>query len=150
MSGLLVAGLCAASDAVKDKASEIRPGGSGTLEVRVEGVESSKGLVYISVYLDENGYPDDYELAYARETLAAVADEPLELRLDDVPAGWLVVSVLHDADENNKLSFSFLGMPKEDYGFSNDAKGAFGPPSFDKAAIWLEAGSAGQVTIKLN
>ena len=29
------------------------------------------------------------------------------------------------------LDTGFLGIPTEDYGFSNDAKGTFGPASFD-------------------
>jgi uncharacterized protein (DUF2141 family) len=47
--------------------------------------------------------------------------------------------VLHDENENSKMDFNFLGMPLEGYGFSNDASGTFGPPSFEDAAFRLKA-----------
>ena len=40
-----------------------------------------------------------------------------------------------DANENEKLDTNFLGIPKEQFGFSNDAKGSFGPPSFESASF---------------
>ena len=33
-----------------------------------------------------------------------------------------------------------MGIPKEGYGFSNNAAGLFGPPSFDKATVQLASG----------
>jgi len=41
------------------------------------------------------------------------------------------VSVYYDLDENGELNTGFLGIPSEPVGFSNNAKGSFGPPSFE-------------------
>ena len=37
------------------------------------------------------------------------------------------------------LDKDFLGMPTEQYGFSNNARGRFGPPPFARAAFTLNA-----------
>jgi uncharacterized protein (DUF2141 family) len=43
----------------------------------------------------------------------------------------------------------FLGIPKEPYGFSRDARGKFGPPGFEDAAIEVrdEGDGAGEATV---
>ena len=39
--------------------------------------------------------------------------------------------------ENHDFDQGIFGIPLEDYGFSNDARVFFGPPSFDDAAFEL-------------
>ena len=36
------------------------------------------------------------------------------------------------------MDTNWLGMPKEGYGASNDAKSSFGPPKFDEASFSLD------------
>jgi uncharacterized protein (DUF2141 family) len=43
--------------------------------------------------------------------------------------------VYQDENANGQLDRNFIGIPKENYGFSRDAAGKFGPPGFDDAAI---------------
>jgi uncharacterized protein (DUF2141 family) len=44
-----------------------------------------------------------------------------------------------DSNKNEKLDTNFFGIPKEQFGFSNNAKGRFGPPSFESASFELDA-----------
>lgn len=41
----------------------------------------------------------------------------------------------HDRNVNEKLDKNALGMPTEPYGFSNNPKRGFGPPSYEEAAV---------------
>jgi uncharacterized protein (DUF2141 family) len=59
-----------------------------------------------------------------------------------VPAGTWAVLAWQDENGNNELDRNLIGIPKEPYGFSRDARGKFGPPSFEDAAIEVGAGSA--------
>jgi uncharacterized protein (DUF2141 family) len=52
----------------------------------------------------------------------------------DIPAGTWAVLAYEDANDNGELD-RMLGIPKEDWGMSRDAKARFGPPSFEDAAI---------------
>ena len=40
----------------------------------------------------------------------------------------------HDENSNEELDTNFIGIPKEGFGFSNDAFGKFGPKKFKE---WL-------------
>jgi len=42
--------------------------------------------------------------------------------------------VIFDENMDGKMN-SFLGIPSEAFGFSNNVKGLFGPPSFEKASF---------------
>lgn len=49
--------------------------------------------------------------------------------------GHYAVSAIHDEDDDGKRSRNILGVPRERYGFSNDARAALRPPSFDSASF---------------
>lgn len=121
---------------------------AGAVEVRVEGVASTEGMIYASIFLSAEGFPGDKSMAFAYRAVPA-QDGSVVLIFEEVPAGEFVVAVLHDADANEELSFNLLGMPKEDYGFSRDARAMFGPPKFEKAAVSLEAGESKTLTVKI-
>jgi uncharacterized protein (DUF2141 family) len=45
--------------------------------------------------------------------------------------GKYAFKYFHDENNNNKkMDTNVIGIPKEGYGFSNNAKGRFGPPDF--------------------
>ena len=49
---------------------------------------------------------------------------------------------------NNKMDSNFLGIPKEDYACSNNAKGFMGPPKWEDAKFEVKNETINQ-TIKL-
>ncbi len=57
------------------------------------------------------------------------------------------VSAFHDENENEKIDLSFIGVPTEVYGFSNNARGTFGKPPYDETLIDLTSNKS--ITIKL-
>lgn len=59
--------------------------------------------------------------------------------LTGLAPGRYAIAAFHDTDGNGDLTLWPFGLPKEAYGFSNDARGRFGPPTFEAAAIDLPA-----------
>ena len=57
----------------------------------------------------------------------------------EIPAGNYAIGIFIDTNANEALDRNFLQIPTEQYGFSNNAKGRFGPPSFADAAFNLES-----------
>ena len=55
----------------------------------------------------------------------------------NLTTGEYALAIYHDENSNGKLDSNFLGMPTEDYVFSNYATGNFGPPSFEDAKFTL-------------
>ena len=66
----------------------------------------------------------------------------------ELPDGTYAVGVFHDVDGNQALSKNFLGIPEEPFGFSNNVRGRFGPPSFMEASFSLTRDLA--ITIALD
>jgi uncharacterized protein (DUF2141 family) len=111
------------------------------LVVVIRGVDSAEGELQIEVY----GEPQRATFPYAdRGVLAEVRIQARTLQppgkqasvsFGDLAPGSYAVSVIHDANGNGDIDLNMLGMPTEGYGFSNDAHGTLGPPSFDAAAV---------------
>lgn len=106
-----------------------------TLTIEVRNLEA-EGAVYLALYDD----PEDWMRAPARQATAPVSDAPrLEFVFEDIEAGTYAVALYHDLNGNGKLDSGTFGIPKEPIGFSNDARGRFGPPGFE-ACGFLVAG----------
>lgn len=54
-----------------------------------------------------------------------------------VKQGTYGIKIFIDKNNNNKFDFNIVGIPKEQYGFSNDASALLGPPSFKNASFDL-------------
>jgi uncharacterized protein (DUF2141 family) len=110
---------------------------AGALSVSVKGVLNTNGHIIVSV-CDKQRFLKHCALSVSSVTA----------RLDDVPTGRYAISVLHDENDNQKMDRNFIGIPKEGYGFSRDAKVVAGPPSFDDAAFDVAA-APGEQTLSL-
>ena len=55
------------------------------------------------------------------------------------PRGWTRPQRHHDRDASGALERNGFGAPREPYGFSNNARGRFGPPSWGKARFRVAA-----------
>ena len=65
---------------------------------------------------------------------------------EDIPPGTYAMAVVHDENMNGKLEMNWLGIPSEGYGFSNNAIGLLGAPSFS-AAIFRYDGKNLELTM---
>lgn len=103
---------------------------AGTVEVRVTGVDNELGKVQVAL-CDKETF-----LKQCRYSASAPA-RPGEnvLKVENIPAGTWAVLSFHDENANGELDRNLIGIPKENYGFSRAARGTFGPPSFEQAAI---------------
>ena len=112
------------------------PASAATVEVRVTNVAGGKGKVNVAVcdrerFLKQCPYSASVP-PVAGETVVAIRDIP--------PGTWAVLAY-QDENGNSQLDRNFLGIPTENYGFSRDAVGRFGPPEFDAAAIEVREGT---------
>ncbi len=104
------------------------------LKVTVTKLHSNNGVVLISLFKDGIGYPDNPEKAFGKEK-AYIVDKNAVVIFKTVPPGKYAVAILHDENNNQRMDKNILGIPKEGYGFSNNASAPFGPPSYKKAGF---------------
>lgn len=114
------------------------------LEVVVKNVKDDKGNIRVGIFRDDKTFLKD---AWLGKVVKAATGE-VKVVFDSVPAGTYAVSIIHDANENGELDSNAFGIPKEGFGFSNDAMGLFGPPGFQKASVSIGVGSQA-ITISL-
>jgi uncharacterized protein (DUF2141 family) len=108
--------------------------GTSTLTIEVTGLAPSKGNIILSLYNKAEGFPESAEATYQTASMPVKAGK-VNIPLLKIPNGTYAVAFFHDANGNGKMDYNFLGLPKEGYGFSNDAMGKFGPPSFKDASF---------------
>jgi uncharacterized protein (DUF2141 family) len=102
---------------------------AATLVIRAEGVQSAQNMVYAGIC---NTSFEEATCPYKDRAPAKAG--VVELRVRNVKPGTYAIAVFHDANGNGQLDRSFLGLPSEPYGFSNDV-GRRGPPNFEAARI---------------
>lgn len=117
-----------------------------TLTVNLKGFKSDRGAVVVAVFDQAAAFPKNPEKAVAQQR-ASIAGGAATLEFRDLKPGTYAVSAYHDANNNGKMDTNFIGIPKEQTGASNDAKGRMGPPSFKDAQFTLNA--SGTVSISM-
>jgi uncharacterized protein (DUF2141 family) len=115
---------------------------AATVEVHVTGVTAGKGSVKVAV-CDQARFLK--QCVYTGSAPAHAGDNTIAVR--DVPAGSWAVLAYQDENENGELDRNLIGIPSENYGFSRDARGKFGPPSFEDAAVPVRDDGNGAATV---
>ena len=103
------------------------------LTITVKGVRSADGAIFLAVYDSDKSFMKVPQAKTTRRMNANKGD--LKIVIQDLPAGNYAIASYHDENGNGKLDTNALGMPEEGYGFSNDARGTFGPPKFSEAVF---------------
>jgi uncharacterized protein (DUF2141 family) len=118
-------------------------GGSplGTLEIDFVKLRSAKGVLQICIAPEAKEFPDCRDGHGAIKRTIAAADG--QLRVSGLAPGDYAVAVIHDANGNGRLD-TFMGIPREGFGFSRNPAIGFGPPQFDAAQFPVAGGSAHQ------
>ncbi len=109
---------------------------SADINLSVVGLENSKGQLIIYLYDSEDAFPTKPELA-VKTMYQKISNNKANVKIEGIDKGKYAIAVVHDEDNDSELDRNFIGMPSEDVAASNDAKGSFGPPSFDDAAFLL-------------
>jgi phenylpropionate dioxygenase-like ring-hydroxylating dioxygenase large terminal subunit/uncharacterized protein (DUF2141 family) len=104
------------------------------LVVSAEGFHSDRGHLRCLLYDRGDGYPTHPERAMARAS-GTITARRATCTFPNVTAGRYAVALIHDEDDDQQLDTGLFGIPTEGTGASRDARGSFGPPSFDAAAF---------------
>jgi uncharacterized protein (DUF2141 family) len=107
------------------------------LTVEVHNVTPDAGPVMVAVYDKAEDFPVP-EKGLTGQALEAHGDSAVAT-FHSLTAGRYAVAAYQDLNRNGKFDKNFLGLPTEPYGFSKDARGSFGPPPFEAAAVDIPA-----------
>jgi uncharacterized protein (DUF2141 family) len=121
---------------------------TGNLIVNISGFPSSDGFAMVALNNSKESYKSGENEAIAK-IRTRVVDQKVRVIFTNLPYGSYGVSLYHDENANGKMDKNAMGIPKEAYGFSNNAKGFFGKPSYKDVVFQLNSAEE-QITIKLD
>lgn len=107
----------------------------------IQNIPKNEGEIRIAVFDNEKDYNDKQNPVHA--VVLPVHGKTLSWSDENLPHGTYAIAVYHDKNVNGELDANLLGIPKEAYGFSNNARGRFGPASWEDAHFEVNSDHSG-------
>lgn len=105
--------------------------GFGKLIVVIKGFESDEGDCRFALDNSKSIYESEDSVWIGKEL--PIKNKKVIVTFDSLKYGIYAIRVYQDKNMNNKLDTNILGIPTENYGFSNNVSAWFGEPSWDRA-----------------
>ena len=110
------------------------------------GIENEDGQIFIGLFHNNNGFPDkgkEHKGAFSKAEIGT-----LRYTFTEIPSGDYAIAIFHDSNTNGRLDKNFLGIPKEGYGFSENATALMSTPAFEKAKFTLSRTYTSEIKMK--
>lgn len=133
---LALAGVCSSTS------GWAQPKPTATLTIHVANIAPAGGTLRLGLYTAAL-YPDDDSKPVASADVPAVMPETV-IVLHNIPPGVYAIQTFQDINSNNKMDTTWVGLPLEPFGFSQDAKPFLAKPSFHAVKFTLVAGDNSQ------
>ena len=120
---------------------------AGELKINVKNIVNNTGSIHYALYDNPNFFPNEQGKIYGgnKRVEEVIVDGILIKELNE---SYYAVAIYHDENSNKKFD-TFFSIPKEYYGFSNNAPVFFGPPKFEDAAVFVEQDNITEIEIEL-
>ena len=104
------------------------------------------GTVVLALFSSASAFGD---FGYPARLEAYTLDGPDSYVLTDIPPGEYALLAFYDENDNREIDKSFIGIPIERLGFSNNYRPKV-PPSYTRAAFTLAQDERHELTVALN
>jgi uncharacterized protein (DUF2141 family) len=115
------------------------------IQLEITGIKNNTGFIQISVFKSDTDFDKDIFI----KVIAVPASSEVQVSIPNLDVGRYAIAVYHDENKNQKLDKNFVGIPKEGYGFSNNAVGKLGPPKFSETSFSLDT-NLKKLSIRMN
>ena len=121
------------------------PASAGELVVRVTGVGSADGEVGCALHDSAAVFPT----GHAGTPSSWQRADPAEVtcRFPDLTPSLYAVAVSHDLNGSRETDTNFLGIPKEDWGISNNIRPNLRAPTFEEAQVAVDDTGGNEIQI---
>ena len=100
--------------------------GQHTLVIEINDLRSNSGHILLQLF--------DEDQKTINDAVGNIKDGTSVITFENLKQSLYAFRYFHDENDNDEMETNWMGIPKEGFGFSNNAKGTFGPPAFKK---WL-------------
>lgn len=94
-----------------------------TLSIKISNLRSNNGQIHLFIF--------DKNQNKLEEVNKKIENNECTITIENLSTGEYAFKYFHDENNNDKVDCNWMGIPKEGYGFSNNARGNFGPPPFE-------------------
>ncbi len=116
--------------------------------------QTKAGVLSLAIYDNAEAY--DQSVKGEKRSEAGVfsgIESYIELKdnhqfIISLPEGMYAIALFIDTNKNLKIDKNFLGIPKEQFGFSNNAMGKFSAPSFEQAKFLVKGSTLQNIELK--
>ncbi len=104
------------------------------ITITVNNVVNNNGKVLFSLHTE-----DTFMKSQSLQSDESIIENgKVKVIFKNVQPGTYAIMVLHDENDNKRMDFEVNGMPKENYGMSNNPV-SYGPPQFTDAEFTVES-----------
>lgn len=119
------------------------------IHIKILNIRNSTGGIACALFESPEGFPEEFLHFATNVMIIKIKDSHANCNFADIPPGKYAMVVIHDENMNGKLDTNWLGIPKEGYGFSNNAKALLSAPSFSASSFKYD-GQDINMTMSLN
>ncbi|WP_052172345.1 DUF2141 domain-containing protein [Psychroserpens jangbogonensis] len=98
------------------------------IKIVLDGVRSTEGKIVVAVFKDQEDFKSRKPVKRIEFNKINLDENQIVMSLE---TGIYGISVFDDENDNNKMDYNFLGIPKEGFGFSNYYHTGLSKPHFD-------------------
>ena len=110
------------------------------------------GTLYLSICKDVTGFNNTVENESQEESCITSTRE-IDLQNLEIssmlPNGEYAISLFVDFNGNKKIDKNFFGIPREQYGFSNNVMGRMSAPTFDQAKFMVTGPTTQNIKLRI-
>lgn len=117
---------------------------SNSLTINFDITDKNTGQILFALYNSEENHMEE---TY-KTSSAIIENNKAKIVVEGIKSGYYSFSYFHDLYSDGVLDTNLVGIPKEPYGFSNNEKGSFGPPSFEDCKIIIDKNTELNISIK--
>ena len=110
------------------------------------------GVLYLTICNNAAGFENSVENEIEEASCLNERNEIDPKNLSEIngilPNGEYAIAVFVDVNGNKKIDKNFLGIPKEQYGFSNNAMGRMSAPTFEQAKFTVKGSTTHSILLR--
>lgn len=117
------------------------------VEVTITGLKTSKGQIVIGVFRDDATFQKENAFLSKSFRKEEIIEGKMKVTFSLEPGVW-GLTLLDDEDSSGLMEYSFIGIPREGFGFSDYYHSGLTKPKFDAFKFTLEKEKK-KITIKV-
>lgn len=105
-----------------------------SVTINVSGAANDEGMMMVAIYDSVDDFNEPTRATIRQSFATSDGQGSLRIKLSMLPKKF-AIAAFHDENGDGVLNRNRFEIPLERYGFSRNARGVTGPPSFDDAVV---------------